>query len=76
MSVTVTITDRDLAEDLELLVDERIQFIEKHIHLNRGPLTKTLNRLKAFHTKVQHMACGRSAPEWIEDGGIVNKKDD
>jgi hypothetical protein len=76
MSVTVTITDRDLAEDLELLVDERIRFIEQHIHLNRGPLTKTLNRLKAFHFKVQHMACGRAAPEWIEDGGIVNKKDD
>ena len=76
MSTRVVIDNKDLANELELLVDDRIQFIQKNIHRNPGPLGESLVLLKEFHTKLQLMQRAKPAPEWIEDGGIVNKKDD
>lgn len=75
MSTSVTITDKDLANELELLVDERIQFITQNLHWNREALGHSLKLLRAFHRELQHMERTK-VPEWIEDGGIVNKKDD
>ncbi len=48
---------KELINDLIPIIDDRIHFINCHLHLNRGPLGDELQRLKEFSKIIDKMSC-------------------
>ncbi len=48
---------KELINDLIPIIDDRIHFINCHLHLNRGPLGDELQRLKEFFKIIDKLSC-------------------